>query len=65
MVVLAGAGLTYASTRVFGDNQVGTEYANGIQVSSDQIIKPMVRSAAEKWAGDKKISKRTPEDCQS
>jgi YVTN family beta-propeller protein len=41
IVVLAGAGLTYASTRVFGDNQVGTEYPNGIQVSADQIIKPL------------------------
>jgi YVTN family beta-propeller protein len=41
VVVLAGAGLTYASTVGFGDNQVGTEYANGIQVSSDQIIKPL------------------------
>ncbi|HZC71570.1 MAG TPA: phosphoesterase [Jatrophihabitans sp.] len=33
--------MAYASTAVFGDNQVGTEYANGIQVSSDQIIKPI------------------------
>ena len=41
VVVLAGAGLTYASTRVFGHNQVGTEYADGIQVSDDQIIKPL------------------------
>jgi YVTN family beta-propeller protein len=40
-VVLVGAGITYASTQVFGQNQVGTEYANGIQVSSDQIIKPL------------------------
>ena len=40
-VVLAGAGVTYASTEVFGHNQVGTEYANGIQVSDDQIIKPL------------------------
>ena len=40
-VVLAGAGVTYASTAVFGHNQVGTEYANGIQVSDDQIIKPL------------------------
>ena len=40
-IVLAGAGLTYASTKLFGDNQVGTEYANGIQVSDDQIIKPL------------------------
>src|SRR5246500_474781 len=40
-VVLAGSGVTYASTVVFGDNQVGTEYANGIQVSDDQIVKPL------------------------
>src|ERR1700756_5631212 len=40
-VVLAGSGVTYASTVVFGNNQVGTEYANGIQVSDDQIIKPL------------------------
>jgi YVTN family beta-propeller protein len=40
-VVLAGAGVTYASTVGFGHNQVGTEYANGIQVSDDQIIKPL------------------------
>ena len=40
-LVLAGAGVTYASTKVFGDNQVGTQYANGIQVSDDQIIKPL------------------------
>src|SRR5689334_15080791 len=40
-LALAGAGATYASTVGFGHNQVGTEYANGIQVSSDQIIKPL------------------------
>jgi YVTN family beta-propeller protein len=40
-VVLAGAGVTYATTEVFGHNQVGTEYPNGIQVSDDQIIKPL------------------------
>src|SRR5215468_2453268 len=40
-VVLAGAGLAYASTEGFGHNQVGTEYADGIQVSDDQIIKPL------------------------
>jgi YVTN family beta-propeller protein len=39
-VVLAGAGATYASTQVFGHNQVGTQYANGIQVSDDQIVQP-------------------------
>src|SRR3954454_15676794 len=40
-VILAGAGLTYASTVGFGHNQVGTEYANGTQVSDDQMIKPL------------------------
>jgi YVTN family beta-propeller protein len=40
-VVLVGAGVTYAATDVFGHNQVGTEYANGIQVSDDQLIKPL------------------------
>jgi YVTN family beta-propeller protein len=40
-VVLAGAGATYASTVGFGQNQVGTSYANGIQVSDDQMIQPL------------------------
>jgi YVTN family beta-propeller protein len=39
--VLAGAGVTYASTVGFGSNQVGTTYANGTQVSDDQLIKPL------------------------
>ena len=39
-VVVAGAGVTYAATG-FGQNQVGTEYPNGIQVSGNQIIKPL------------------------
>src|SRR5215469_5647129 len=41
VVVFGVAGLAYATTKVFGDNQVGTQYANGIQVSDDQIIKPL------------------------
>src|SRR3954464_14413371 len=40
-VAVAGGGAAYASTVGFGHNQVGTEYANGIQVSDDQIIKPL------------------------
>ncbi|MGA9859329.1 MAG: hypothetical protein WBQ18_15805, partial [Solirubrobacteraceae bacterium] len=39
-MVLAGAGVTYAATGS-DQNQVGTEYANGIQVSDNQIIKPL------------------------
>jgi len=40
-LVLAGAGATYASTIGFGDNQVGTQYANGLQVSDNHIINPL------------------------
>src|SRR3954447_12157129 len=40
-VILAGVGVTYASTVGFGHNQVGTTYAHGIQVSDDQIVKPL------------------------
>jgi len=40
-VVLAGAGVTYASTEIFGQNKVGTEYAGGLQVSDDQLLKPL------------------------
>jgi YVTN family beta-propeller protein len=39
--VVAGAGMAYASSQVFGDNQVGTQYRNGIQVSDNQIIQPI------------------------
>lgn len=40
-VLLAGAGMAYATTDAFGHNQVGTEYRDGIQVSADQVIKPI------------------------
>lgn len=31
----------------------------------EQIIKPMVKAAADKYAADKKLTRRTPADCQS
>jgi branched-chain amino acid transport system substrate-binding protein len=35
-------------------------------IEADQsIIKPMIKSAADKYAAEKKITRRTPEDCQS
>jgi branched-chain amino acid transport system substrate-binding protein len=33
--------------------------------ADEQIIKPMVKQSAEKYAADKKLTRRTPEDCQS
>ena len=40
-IAVAGGGMAYASTEVFGHNQVGTEYPNGLQVSADQTLKPV------------------------
>ncbi|RZJ01324.1 MAG: ABC transporter permease [Rubrivivax sp.] len=33
--------------------------------ADDQILKPMVKAGADKYAGDKKLTRRTPQDCQS
>ncbi len=33
--------------------------------ADEQIIKPMATAAADKYAGDKKLTRRTPADCQS
>ena len=33
--------------------------------ADDQIIRPMVRQAADKYAAEKKLTRRTPADCQS
>ncbi len=41
VLALIGAGSAFANTTIFGQNQVGTQYANGLQVSSNQIIKPL------------------------
>ncbi|HZE48578.1 MAG TPA: phosphoesterase, partial [Jatrophihabitantaceae bacterium] len=40
-VLVAGVGTAFGTTVVFGHNQVGTQYRNGIQVSDDQVIKPI------------------------
>jgi branched-chain amino acid transport system substrate-binding protein len=33
--------------------------------ADEQILKPMIRAAADKYAADKKLTRRTPADCQS
>src|SRR5215469_16383508 len=48
-LVLIGSGVAYASTVGFGQNQVGTTYPNGIQVSDDQIIKPLGDRLLTPW----------------
>jgi YVTN family beta-propeller protein len=41
ILVVGGGMAAYGSTVGFGDNQVGTQYPNGIQISDDQIINPI------------------------
>jgi branched-chain amino acid transport system substrate-binding protein len=33
--------------------------------ADEQILKPMVKAAADKYAAEKKLQRRTPQDCQS
>ena len=33
--------------------------------ADEQILKPLVKAQAEKYATEKKLTRRTPEDCQS
>ncbi len=40
-------------------------YSSDWLQADEQIIKPMVKAAADKYAGEKKLTRRTPEDCQS
>ena len=40
-------------------------FSSDFMQADEQIIKPMVKSAADKYAGDKKLQRRAPEDCQS
>jgi YVTN family beta-propeller protein len=40
-LAVVGTGTAYGTTTIFGRNLVGTEYAEGLQVSSNQIIKPL------------------------
>lgn len=41
------------------------EFSSDWYQADSQIIKPMVKAAADKYAAEKKIQRRTPADCQS
>ena len=41
------------------------EFTSDWYQADEQIIKPMVKSAADKYAAEKKLNRRTPADCQS
>jgi YVTN family beta-propeller protein len=40
-LAVAGGGAAYGTTAVFKNHQVGSTYANGLQISSDQALKPL------------------------
>jgi branched-chain amino acid transport system substrate-binding protein len=41
------------------------EFTSDWYEADQAIIKPMIKAAADKYAAEKKITRRTPEDCQS
>jgi branched-chain amino acid transport system substrate-binding protein len=41
------------------------EFTSDWYQADEMIIKPMVKAAADKYAAEKKLSRRTPQDCQS
>jgi branched-chain amino acid transport system substrate-binding protein len=41
------------------------EFTSDWYEADQSIIKPMIKAAADKYAADKKLTRRTPEDCQS
>jgi branched-chain amino acid transport system substrate-binding protein len=41
------------------------EFTSDWYQADQSIIKPMIKAAADKYAGEKKLTRRSPEDCQS
>ena len=41
MALVVTGGVAYGTTVGFGNHQVGSEYADGLQISSNQILKPL------------------------
>jgi YVTN family beta-propeller protein len=40
-LAVLGTGAAYGTTTMFGQHQVGTEYSDGLQISSNQVLKPL------------------------
>jgi branched-chain amino acid transport system substrate-binding protein len=54
-----------AYARVHTWNGKGFEWSSDWLQADEQIIKPMVKASAERFAAEKKIQRRSPADCQS
>ena len=48
-LAVAGSGVAYASTTVFGKHHVGSTYSAGLQVSSDQVVQPVGQRLLSKY----------------
>ena len=56
-------GSTWARVQTWSGSK--WDFSSDWYQADEQIIKPMVKAAADKYAGEKKIQRRTPQDCQS
>ncbi|HMS78977.1 MAG TPA: ABC transporter substrate-binding protein [Burkholderiaceae bacterium] len=56
-------GSAYARVHTWDGKQF--QWSSDWLQADDQIIRPMVRSSAEKYAAEKKLERRAPSDCQS
>jgi branched-chain amino acid transport system substrate-binding protein len=54
-----------AFARIHTWNGSAWQFTSDWYTADEQIIKPMVKQAAQKYAAEKKIAPRTAEDCQS
>ena len=56
-------GSTWARIQTWDGTKWG--FTTDFMQADEQIIKPMVKVAADKYLGDKKLTRRTPADCQT
>jgi branched-chain amino acid transport system substrate-binding protein len=56
-------GSTWARVHTWDGKQ--WKFSSDWYQSDDAIIKPMIKAAADRYAAEKKLTRRTPQDCQS
>jgi branched-chain amino acid transport system substrate-binding protein len=56
-------GSTYARIHTWDGTK--WDFSSDWYQADDAILRPLVKTSADKYAADKKLSRRTPEDCQS
>jgi branched-chain amino acid transport system substrate-binding protein len=56
-------GSTYARIHTWDGTK--WQFSSDWYQADEQILKPMIKAAADKYAAEKKLTRRTPADCQS